>query len=197
VNERAQSPANRTRRPPPAGRPDVRAALAAADGNFESHSLVGRLATATPSERAALLLERLDIDPHLAGLHGESSESLALSGVSLSPAALRQHLSGDEYERPSINPETGGVVLAGADLRRASLRSADLTAALLEEADLKGADLCGSLLDSAHMNGATLAGALLEDASLKGASLRFADLEQAVLEGVGRQKVSPVQAALS
>lgn len=125
----------------------------------------------------------MDLDPHLAWLHGESSESLALSGVSLSPAALRQHLSGDEHERTSINPETGGVVLAGADLRRASLRSADLTAALLEEADLKGADLCGSLLDSARMNGATLAGALLENASLKGASLRFADLEQAVLEG--------------
>ena len=66
-----------------------------------------------------------------------------------------------------------GVVLEGADLRKAKL----------EEADLSGARLSGANLRNAHMHRTNLAGADLTNADLRAAVMRKTNLDGADLSG--------------
>lgn len=85
--------------------------------------------------------------------------------------------------------DLSGCCLAAGDLRRALLRSAnlsgaDLRGAWLWKADLQNADLSGSLLESANgqaarMKGAILCGAKLDKANFSDADLRKVDLARA------------------
>ena len=76
-----------------------------------------------------------------------------------------------------------GRDLRGAELFRAILTDADLTAARLEGADLFRARMEGADLTAAQMEGADLYGARLEGADLRDARLEGADLGEARMEG--------------
>jgi uncharacterized protein YjbI with pentapeptide repeats len=160
------------------------------------------LASATPAERAAIVLRLIDehpekrlVLPASGGLHA------ILDGVDLSPEAL------DVLEEaigriPRRDPESRGLNLQGAELDGASLRNANLRLACLSKANLRGAlmggakvqeanldgvdlrqaDLAGASLAGAALGEADLRGAMLEEADLRGAGLRFAKFDDAVLE---------------
>jgi hypothetical protein len=76
-----------------------------------------------------------------------------------------------------------GVVLPGANLRRAHLAGADLEGANLVEADLRAADLTRVNLRGARLQGADLQAADLRSTLLGGANPTVADLAHADLEG--------------
>jgi hypothetical protein len=76
-----------------------------------------------------------------------------------------------------------GMVLHGADLRRARLRGADLTGVQLQGAHLEAAELQGAVLYLANLRGALLDGARLQWASLVQAQLSGASLDHAQLQG--------------
>lgn len=77
--------------------------------------------------------------------------------------------------------DTALVDLHGADLRGATLGSADLRDARLDGADLRGANLFDANLRGANLDGADLRHARLEVSDLRGARLLRADLRNAVL----------------
>jgi uncharacterized protein YjbI with pentapeptide repeats len=77
----------------------------------------------------------------------------------------------------------GYEIKAGANLRGADLRGANLEGANLRGADLIGANLEGANLRGADLIGANLRGADLYGADLRRADLRFADLRRANLIG--------------
>lgn len=81
-----------------------------------------------------------------------------------------------------------GVQLAGADLRGARLRNANLSGADVRGAQLGGADLAytslaGAKLGTAHLNQAAMLGANLRNADVSRADLSGANLAYAVLKG--------------
>lgn len=84
------------------------------------------------------------------------------------------------------------VDLAGADLRRASLRDAPFDHGDLSDTDLGGADLRGAILFRATLLDADLRGAAMRGAVLVGADLSRANLQDANLEDV-----TPVGARLT
>jgi uncharacterized protein YjbI with pentapeptide repeats len=161
-----------------------------------------RLATATPTERAEIVLRlieehpqgRLELPAH-DGLHA------VLDEINLGAEAIESR--GDRLVGvPWWDSELRGVCLRGADLRGASLRGAELARACLEQAnlqdiqlgqanlqaakldgaDLRHADLAGVNLAGAALHGADLRGTMLEEANMQQASIRFANLTDAVLE---------------
>lgn len=89
-------------------------------------------------------------------------------------------VQGPGAERPDLDGDLRGALLAGVDLRDANLAGKDLTGADLTGADLRGANLRGTRLVGALLRGARLSGA-----ELAGAVLRRADLSTAVASGAG------------
>jgi uncharacterized protein YjbI with pentapeptide repeats len=167
-----------------------------------------RLATASPIERANLVLRLIEEHPQgrlelpvRGGLQG------VLDGIDLSRPALegRQGLAppnarwwdaerrGASLRRADLRgaglslTNLQAADLAESDLRQALLRGANLQGARLEEANLQGADLAAADLRGAVLGGAELGGAMLEDANLQGASLRFVHGPGAVLERANLQ----------
>jgi hypothetical protein len=112
-----------------------------------------------PPSRAAILEERVDLDPIVEG----EVDDLVL-------AYLR-------------GAELSGAFLSGADLFAADLAAADLRGADLGEAHLGSADLSGADLSRANLLGADLSWADLKGACLRGADLKRADLRGARLQG--------------
>jgi len=80
-----------------------------------------------------------------------------------------------------LDPVTGEMNMAGADMAGKDLRGMDGGAAILTGADLKGANLERGWLPAANLQGANLAGADLTGANLWGANLKNADLAGANL----------------
>ena len=122
-----------------------------------------RLATASPIERAELVLRLIEEHPQgrlelpvRGGLQG------VLDGIDLSRPALE----GRQGQTPPSAP-WWDAERRGAGLRRADLRGAGLSLANLQAADLAESDLRQALL-----RGANLQGARLEEANLRGADLR-------------------------
>ena len=87
--------------------------------------------------------------------------------------------------------------LCYANLRDANLRSADLSYAILCHVNLRGADLSYADLSGANLNRADLNGADLSYADLSGANLNRADLNGADLRGVNLSGANLSQADLS
>jgi phospholipase C len=82
-----------------------------------------------------------------------------------------------------LDPVTGQVDLAGADLSNQNWNGANFSNAELAGANLAGSNLNHGFLPGADLAGADLAGANLNKADLAGANLSNANLEQANLEG--------------
>lgn len=76
-----------------------------------------------------------------------------------------------------------GANLRKAELWNANLKRAKLSGADLSEAFLRGANLCKADLRSAKLNGTDLIGADLTEANLCGAELNGADLDRSHLKG--------------
>lgn len=129
---------------------------------------------------------------------------LASNGAEGARADLRQiTLEGVNSGRRFIL--SSGVVLRGADLRRADfrqsrMRGVDLSDARLEEADFRQSNLRWAMFDSANLNaadfrGANLDGSLLREARLDGTRFDGADLRGADLSGAHCLTVSQVETA--
>ena len=86
-----------------------------------------------------------------------------------------------ENHRHWLNEDCDGYENMKANLRSASLSSADLSGANLSSADLSDANLRYADLRDANLRYADLRGADLRDADLRGADLRYANLRYANL----------------
>jgi len=84
------------------------------------------------------------------------------------------------------------LILSGADLRNAVLRSAQFAGA-----DLSGADLSGASLAFADLSAANLSGANLSQADLQSANLALANLSEADLSGATLVQASLADAELA
>ena len=150
-------------------------------------SLCEVLASATPSDRARLVLGQ--IEEHADGrlvLPARAGIIPTLDGIDLSREAIEPRSS--PIEAPWWDAELARASLRTAELRGTSLRGADLRGvdlegADLQDADLEGADLRGASLRKVDLRRCRLARADLRGADLRGVVLREAHLEHADLSG--------------
>lgn len=96
---------------------------------------------------------------------------------------------GQSLERADLrNLDGAGLILDGANLRRADLDGANLTGASLKNANLASASLRDAHLSKANLGGSNLQKSDLEGAKLDGADLQATDLSRANLAGASMEK---------
>jgi uncharacterized protein YjbI with pentapeptide repeats len=131
----------------------------------------------------ASILNFIEYNWNLPAIPGSFDQALAATdkaeGIPFDLAGMFDFWHCDNLAWP-LDPTTGQVNLAGADLHGRDLGGADLAWANLSGATLHGVDLRdaflhGANLQGADLNGVNLRGADLTDANLTGATLRGAD----------------------
>ncbi len=146
----------------------------------------------------ASIINFIEYNWNLPAIPGSFDQALkstdASEGIPFDLAGMFDFSSCDQPALP-LDPATGQIDLAGADLRgdhqgadyangdlsNADLHNANLQGAFLAGANLAGADLHGVDGEGADLAGANLTGASLNEANLRGAALSGANLTNADL----------------
>jgi phospholipase C len=132
----------------------------------------------------------------LPSIPGSFDQALAATDMSENvPFDLAGMFDFSHCDNPAVmlDPSSGRVTLAGANLSGKNLADENLGAAIVTSANLSkanltnaflpAADLTGTNLSSANLTGASLWGADLKNANLRGANLTHAKLREANLTG--------------